>query len=78
MIDLQEMRNTMAKASSVVYLMNELYEVEDEYLETWLMEGCPDGASLSEIIAYIEDDDTYFEWIILANKLLEMRGQENG
>lgn len=66
-------KNLMAKASTIIDLMNELYEVEDEYLETWLMEGCPDGATLGEIIDYMEEPGTYEEWVILANKLLKMR-----
>lgn len=50
-----------------------LHEVEDEYLETWLMMGPPDGMDLAETIEELSDIDTYIEWLNLADRLLERR-----
>ena len=61
------------RALDIVSLTDEIVEVEDEYLETWLMLGPPDGATIEEIIEEVSDDDTYTEWYNLGKKILKIR-----
>ena len=61
------------RALEIVSLTDEIAEVEDEYLETWLMLGPPDGATIEEIIEEVSDDDTYTEWYNLGKKILKIR-----
>ena len=61
------------RALEIVSLTDEIAEVEDEYLETWLMLGPPDGATIEEIIEEVSDDDTYTEWHNLGKKILKIR-----
>lgn len=64
------------RTSLIVDLDNELREVEDEYLETWLMEGCPDGSTIGEIADYVAEDETFEDWLQLGRELLTMREQD--
>ena len=62
------------RALEIVSLTDGIAEVEDEYLETWLMLGPPDGATFEEIIEEeVSDDDTYTEWYNLGKKILKIR-----
>ena len=61
------------RALEIVSLTDGIAEVEDEYLETWLMLGPPDGATIEEIIEEVSDDDTYTEWYNLGKKILKIR-----
>ena len=61
------------RALEIVSLTDEIAEVEDEYLETWLMLGPPDGATFEEIMEEVSDDDTYTEWYNLGKKILKIR-----
>lgn len=64
-----------AKAKVLFELDKELREVEDEYLEDWLMEGLPDGCSLGELVDFCTESN-YYEFIDLAFALIAERGIE--
>ena len=61
------------RALEIVSLTDGIAEVEDEYLETWLMLGPPDCATFEEIMEEVSDDDTYTEWYNLGKKILKIR-----
>ena len=61
------------RALEIVSLTDGITEVDDEYLETWLMLGPPDGATFEEIMEEVSDDDTYTEWYNLGKKILKIR-----
>ena len=66
--------NTCVKrALEIVSLTDGITEVDDEYLETWLMLGPPDGATIEEIIEEVSNDNTYTEWYNLGKKILKIR-----
>lgn len=74
MYDIDYTRQLLNRTLELVQIMNELYEVEDGYLETWLAEGVPDGSTLQEIIEMMEVDPYLFqEWVDLATDLLTAR-----
>lgn len=64
------------RTSLIVDLDNEIREVEDEYLETWLMDGCPDSSTIGEIADYVAEDETFEDWLQLGRELLTMREQD--
>ena len=61
------------RALEIVSLTDEIAEVEDEYLETWLMLGPTDGDTFEEIMEEVSDDDIYIEWYNLGKKILKIR-----
>ena len=61
------------RALEIVSLTDEIAEVEDEYLETWLMLGPPDGATIEEIVEEVSDDDIYTELYKKRKKILKIR-----
>lgn len=61
------------RALEIVSLTDGITEVDDEYLETWLMLGPPDGATFEEIMEEVSDDNTYTEWYNLGKKILKIR-----
>ena len=61
------------RALEIVSLTDGITEVDDEYLETWLMLGPPDGATIEAIIEEVSDDNTYTEWYNLGKKILKIR-----
>ena len=61
------------RALEIVSLTDGITEVDDEYLETWLMLGPLDGATFEEIMEEVSDDDTYTEWYNLGKKILKIR-----
>ena len=65
------------RAKVLYELDKELREAEDDFLETWLMEGLPDGYTLGELVDYCEDDEAYDEFIELAFALIAERGIED-
>ena len=40
-------------------------------MNTWLMEGCPDGADDEEIRDYVSENETYEEWIRVYNCIVD-------
>lgn len=70
--------NKIYKRAEVLYgLDKELSEVEDEFLDTWLMEGLPDDYTYEELIECCIDTKAYNEFIELAFTLIAERGIEN-
>lgn len=74
----EELNTIVERTKTIMTLTNEIYEVEDDYLETWLEEGLPDGSTITEIVEFAEDENTYKEWVELAKKLLEARKNDEG
>ena len=64
-----------AKAKVLIELDRELREAEDDYLETWLMEGVPDGSTLGDFVEFCTEN-TYYYFVDLACKLIAERGIE--
>lgn len=67
------MTELVRRALAIMSLTDEMEEVDDECLETWLMEGPPDGSTLEEIVDYISEGNTYDEWYNLGQELLRIR-----
>lgn len=64
------------RAETLCELDEELREVEDDYLETWLMEGLPDDCTFGELVDWCADARAYNEFIELAFALIAERGIE--
>lgn len=65
------------KQAQIIRDYNEqLWEIEDDYLETWLMEGMPDGTSEEELVNDYTTED-FVEWSNLAMNLLAKREAES-
>lgn len=78
MYDIKETENLFAQTITLLKLTNLIYEEEDDYLETWLAEGIPDGSTFQEIIEMMEVDPYLFqEWFNLATDLLTARHNED-
>ena len=78
MTRIERAKEVLARTLDILEIEEEMYEVEDEYLETWMMEGCPNGSTVTEIMDYVDDDETYHEWLTLGKELLERREKEEG
>lgn len=77
MYNIKETENLFAQTLTLLELNNLICEEEDDYLETWLAEGIPDGSTIQEIIEMIEVDPYLFqEWFNLATDLLTARNHE--
>ncbi len=74
MYNIEETRNLLNRTLEMVDIINELYSEEDEYLAAWLYEGIPDGSSIDEIVALLnEDNSNYNYYYHLASCLLKER-----
>lgn len=76
MTRIERAKEVFVRTLSILQLEEQMYEVEDDYLETWMMEGCPNGSTVIEIMDYVDDDETYHEWFTLGKELLERREKE--
>ena len=76
MTRIERAKELFTRTLDILEIEEEMYEVEDEYLETWMMEGCPNGSTVTEIMDYVDDDETYHEWLTLGKELLERRERE--
>ena len=76
MTRIERAKEVFARTLDILEIEEEIYEVEDEYLETWMMEGCPNGSTAIEIMEAVDDDETYLVWLILGKKLLDQRERE--
>lgn len=76
MTRIERVKEVLARTLDILEIEEQMYEVEDEYLETWMMEGCPNGSTVTEIMDYVDDDETYHEWLILSKELLSRREKE--
>lgn len=64
------------KLKTINKMNEEMWEVEDEYLDTWLMMGPPDGATNGDLIEYMKTPGTYEEWVSLFDKLIKEREED--
>lgn len=76
MTRLERAKEVFARTLDILEIEEQMYEVEDEYLEVWMMEGCPNGSTLTEIMEDVDDPKTYLEWFTLGKRLLERREKE--
>lgn len=76
MTRIERAKEVLARTLDILEIEEEMYEVEDDYLETWMTEGCPNGSTVTEIMDYVDDDETYHEWFTLGKELLERREKE--
>lgn len=76
MTRIERAKEVFARTLDILEIEEEMYEVEDEYLETWMMEGCPNGSTITEIMEAVDDDETYLEWLTLGKELLDRRERE--
>lgn len=77
MYNIKETENLFAQTITLLELNNLICEEEDDYLETWLAEGIPDGSTIQEIIEMmLVDPDQFQEWFNLATDLLTARNYE--
>lgn len=76
MTRIERAKEVFVRTLDILEIEEEMYEVEDEYLETWMMEGCPNGSTVTEIMDYVDDDETYREWLTLGKELLSRRERE--
>ena len=76
MTRIERVKEVFARTLSILQIEEQMYEVEDEYLETWMMEGCPNGSTTVEIMEAVDDVETYLEWLTLGKELLSRRERE--
>ena len=76
MTRIERAKEVFTRTLDILEIEEQMYEVEDGYLETWMMEGCPNGSTVTEIMDYVDDDETYHEWLTLGKELLERREKE--
>ena len=76
MTRIERAKEVFARTLDILEIEEEMYEVEDEYLDTWMMEGCPNGSTVTEIMEAVDDDETYLVWLILGKRLLDRRERE--
>ena len=76
MTRIERAKEVFVRTLDILEIEEEMYEVEDEYLETWMMEGCPNGSTTEEIVEAVDDDETYHEWLTLGKELLSRRERE--
>lgn len=72
-MNIETLKEILHKTTIILDLDEKLREVEDEYYEMWLMEGCPDGSSIGQIVDYIIEDNVFDEWFQLGITLLKNR-----
>ena len=76
MTRIERAKEVFARTLSILQIEEQMYEVEDDYLERWMMEGCPNGSTVAEIMEDVDDDETYHEWLTLGKELLSRREKE--
>lgn len=76
MTRIERAKEVFARTLDILEIEEQMYEVEDDYLEIWMMEGCPNGSTLIEIMEDVGDAKTYLEWFTLGKELLERREKE--
>lgn len=76
MTRIERAKEVFARTLSILQIEEQMYEVEDEYLETWMMECCPNGSTTAEIMEAVDDVETYLEWLTLGKELLSRREKE--
>ena len=76
MTRIERAKEVFDRALDILEIEEQMYEVDDEYLETWMMEGCPNGSKTVEIMEDVDDDETYHEWLTLGKELLSRRERE--
>ena len=76
MTRIERAKEVFARTLDILEIEEQMYEVEDEYLETWMMEGCPNGSTVTEIMEDVDDDKTYHEWLTLGKGWLDVREKE--
>ena len=76
MTRIERAKEVFARTLDILEIEEQMYEVEDEYLETWMMEGCPNGSTVTEIMESVDDIETYYEWFTLGKRLLDRREKE--
>ena len=76
MTRIERAKEVFVRTLDILEIEEQMYEVEDEYLETWMMEGCPNGSTITEIMESVDDIETYLEWITLGKDLLSRRERE--
>ena len=72
-MNIETLKEILHKTTIILDLDEKLREVEDEYYELWLQEGCPDGSSVGQIVDYIIEDNVFDEWFQLGITLLKNR-----
>ena len=73
MTRIERAKEVFARTLDILEIEEQMYEVEDDYLERWMMEGCPNGSTVTEIMEDVDDDETYHEWLTLGKELLSRR-----
>ena len=73
MTRIERAKEVFARTLDILEIEEQMYEVEDEYLERWMMEGCPNGSTTVEIMEAVDDVETYLEWLTLGKELLSRR-----
>ena len=68
---------TKKQAQIILEYNEQLWEIEDEYLEYWLENGMPDGTTEEELINDYTTED-FVEWSQVANDALGEREAESG
>lgn len=76
MTRIERAKEVFVRTLDILEIEEQMYEVEDDYLETWMIEGCPNGSTVTEIMDYVDDDETYHEWLTLGKELLDQRERE--
>lgn len=76
MTRIERAKEVFTRTLDILEIEEQMYEVEDKYLLTWMMEGCPNGSTVTEIMDYVDDDETYHEWLALGKRLLDWRERE--
>lgn len=76
MTRIERAKEVFIRTLDILEIEEEMYEVEDEYLETWMMEGCPNGSTIAEIMEAVDNVETYLEWLTLGERLLSRREKE--
>ena len=76
MTRIERAKEVFARTLSILQIEEQMYDADDEYLETWMMEGCPNGSTTVEIMEDVDDDETYHEWLTLGKELLSRRERE--
>ena len=76
MTRIERTKEIFARTLDILEIEEQMYEVEDEYLEKWMIEGCPNGSTVTEIMEDVSNAETYLEWFTLGKRLLSRRERE--
>lgn len=76
MTRIERVKEVFARTIDILEIDEQMYEVEDEYLDVWMMEGCPNGSTIAEIMEAVDNVETYLEWLTLGERLLDRRKKE--